>query len=354
MCLKDKINAFIVMVIIVLNMYLYIYFGFIIDYNKVKLEHIGYNENEIKKTSSLSEYETNKILKIPYKNYLDELITNDKYISTKLFSYINYIKKIDGEYKLNDIIYIINNDIKYSYSKKLSDIINSKYFLLKNINRYMSYEADNIPLIISSVNTSRDREFYKEVEETDTLKSSLMIVNKYHILNKDYTKEPLVPVDNNYSNFTGSTANSTAYEAFKQLMIASREEGIYIYNNSAYRSYDEQEAIYRRYVYNSGESYALDIAAKPGYSEHQTGLAFDVGVKKEYDKYPFDSTKEYSWLKDNLYKYGFILRYPLGKENITGYNYEPWHIRYVGKKAANIIYIDNITLEEYYAYYVEI
>ena len=93
-------------------------------------------------------------------------------------------------------------------------------------------------------------------------------------------------------------------------------------------------------------------AARPGYSEHQTGLALDITTRLAEDE-EFVNTEEFSWLKENAHKYGFILRYPEGKENITGYSYEPWHYRYVGIDVATKIYNENITFDEYYAYYIE-
>ena len=92
--------------------------------------------------------------------------------------------------------------------------------------------------------------------------------------------------------------------------------------------------------------YALTCSAKPGHSEHQTGLAVDVeGENKDYDN--FEDTKEFIWMKNNAHRFGFILRYPKGKEHITGFKYEPWHYRYVGIETATKIFKQNITLEEY-------
>jgi len=95
-----------------------------------------------------------------------------------------------------------------------------------------------------------------------------------------------------------------------------------------------------------GQEYADLASARPGHSEHQTGLAIDImGSNEDYNK--FEESVEFEWMKNNAHLYGFILRYPKGKENITGFKYEPWHYRYIGKKVATIIYNENITLEEY-------
>ena len=135
-------------------------------------------------------------------------------------------------------------------------------------------------------------------------------------------------------------------DAFNELTSDSKSLGLNIYASSGYRSYNDQKYIYNNYVRLDGREQADTYSARAGYSEHQTGLAIDVNTINA----SFINTDESNWLKDNCYKYGFIIRYPEGKENITGYTYEPWHIRYVGKKLATKLYNDGdwITMEEYY------
>ena len=101
------------------------------------------------------------------------------------------------------------------------------------------------------------------------------------------------------------------------------------------------------------KKYADSIASRPGASEHQTGLTLDIFSKDNSNKNTFKDTEVFKWLKDNSYKFGFILRYPEDKVKVTGYGYESWHYRYVGKKIAKYIYENNITFEEYYAYFIE-
>ena len=121
---------------------------------------------------------------------------------------------------------------------------------------------------------------------------------------------------------------------------------------SSYRSYDYQVNLYNNYVKSDGKDAADTYSARPGFSEHQTGLAVDI-YNKELPYTSFEETKEFEWMQKNAYKYGFILRFPKDKVNITGYQYEAWHYRYVGKKAAKYIHDHNITLEEYYIKKVE-
>lgn len=116
---------------------------------------------------------------------------------------------------------------------------------------------------------------------------------------------------------------------------------------SGFRSYNYQEKIYNIYVKEFGEEKTNTFSAKPGHSEHQTGLAIDIC--EDSDK--FIGTKEDIWLSRNAYKFGFIIRYPKGKEHITGYKYEPWHLRYVGRKHSTKMHCRNLTLEEYVGLY---
>lgn len=141
-----------------------------------------------------------------------------------------------------------------------------------------------------------------------------------------------------------------AAAALEDLFAAAQQEGIILYATSGFRSYSTQKAIFERKLEKMSEKAANASVAKPGYSEHQTGLAMDVeghsslGAGLVAD---FSETPEGIWLAENCHEYGYIIRYPKGKTNITGYIYEPWHIRYVGKKAAGEITSLDITFEEY-------
>lgn len=137
--------------------------------------------------------------------------------------------------------------------------------------------------------------------------------------------------------------DKTAKKKFDQMKKAALKDNISLTIVSGYRSYNTQAAIYNKNVEAHGAKIANRFSAKAGQSEHQTGLAFDVNKANR----SFVGTKEALWLQKNCYKYGFIIRYPKGKESITGYVYEPWHIRYVGEKAAKEIYESGLCLEEY-------
>lgn len=347
-------NRILIAVLIPVVLIFLIYFGFIKDYEKEKLIEIGYSEEEISVLKEdLSSTEIEKLYEYDYLPFLIDLVNMENYKSKNMISYINYINEIDDSYDLNSVIYLVNNDINYSYSEKLVSIVQSKYFVMSRLDRYMTYENEDISTIITNVNSNLDYEFYTNIMPTDTTKQTLLITNKYYYLEEDYYYGELVEMDSKYDNKSGSMLNSDAYRAFKELVDDAEKEGYHIRNNSAYRSYDIQEGLYNNYKNTNGIKWADKWSARPGHSEHQTGLALDVGVKNEYSLGKFESSKEFIWMKNNSYKYGFILRYPKGKEYITGYGYEPWHYRYVGIEAATYIYENDITFEEYYAYVVE-
>lgn len=137
--------------------------------------------------------------------------------------------------------------------------------------------------------------------------------------------------------------NEEASAAFEQMQAAASDDGLFLYILSGYRSYSDQQYQYNVHVENKGKAYADQVSARPGYSEHQTGLCMDINSTED----SFADTEEAAWLAENCTKYGFIIRFPKGKEEQTGYNYEPWHIRYVGVQNAQKIAESELCLEEY-------
>ena len=168
-------------------------------------------------------------------------------------------------------------------------------------------------------------------------------MNKKNKLSSDFIPEDLVEVKHcSIDKFYLEEETANAYE---EMCLDSINEGLNISITSAYRSYEEQKDLYLTYLKLYGKSYVDKYVAIPGHSEHQTGLAIDL-ESLECDI--FRNSKEYLWVRENAHNYGFIIRYQKGKEKITCYSAEEWHIRYVGKKAAEYIYKNNITYEEYY------
>ena len=157
----------------------------------------------------------------------------------------------------------------------------------------------------------------------------IIIANKTYSLPQNYAPGGLLTECNN---------------AFNAMKSAAEKDGQYMYLNSGYRSYSSQQSIYNEYVYYYGYTYAEAYAARPGHSEHQTGLAIDVTNSSG----AFTGSTQAAWMHANCDDYGFILRYPEGKTDKTGYNAEAWHIRYVGKELAQKITASGLCLEEYY------
>lgn len=164
--------------------------------------------------------------------------------------------------------------------------------------------------------------------------NGLTYINGILVVNKTYS----IP-----ESYNPGALTSECKKAFKEMQSAAEELGLELTVLSGYRSYETQKNLYNKYCDKDGRELADTYSARPGHSEHQTGLAIDVNSVKQ----SFASTPEGKWLKDNCHKYGFILRYTEDKQSKTGYSYEPWHIRYVGKAAAKDIYESGLCLEEY-------
>ncbi|MCT1577422.1 D-alanyl-D-alanine carboxypeptidase family protein [Oceanobacillus kimchii] len=180
----------------------------------------------------------------------------------------------------------------------------------------------------------------------------LVLVNKDFSLPADYIPDDLVIPNVPFpfiEDIPKKYMRQAAADALEELFADAQEEGLELYAQSGYRSYDRQDTIFAANAAENGEKHANKYSARPGESEHQTGLAMDV-TSPEVNfslETEFGETKEGKWVKENATNYGFIIRFPEGKEEITKYQFEPWHLRYVGQKAAEEIMNQNITLEEY-------
>lgn len=193
-------------------------------------------------------------------------------------------------------------------------------------------------------------DFYENIKIVDNPSNILVLVNKNNKLPEDFIPNDLQPINLACSNADKKLVGIVK-EKFEQLCHDANLLGYRIVAVSAYRDYYYQKELYEKYVLEKGLEYADKCSARPGHSEHQTGLAVDVmGSNEDYDE--FEKSPEFEWMKDNAHNYGFILRYPENKEKITGFKYEPWHYRYVGEEVAKIIYENKLTLEEYYEKYL--
>lgn len=177
-------------------------------------------------------------------------------------------------------------------------------------------------------------------------------VDGYLIVNKTYALPLGFEPTNTHTSAKGVTAhcasciNNDAYEAWNVMKADALAVGINLWIQSGYRPYQLQEKLYNGYVERSGKEEADTFSARPGYSEHQTGQCFDINNPSRN----FNGTKEAKWIAENCYKYGYIIRYPEGKTDETGYMYESWHVRYVGTDLSYKLYNDGnwITMEDYY------
>lgn len=238
-----------------------------------------------------------------------------------------------------------------STSETVSEL---SYFNTDYYERYKDYKKRNPEMdyeqLILYVNIGLDNPFYTNVKTVTDTGSLTMLVNKYHKLPSDFVPELVELPQSLCSPGVGKQyLQKEALKAFKKMHLDAKESGLSITAYGTYRSIDLQDQIWQRAV-NSGRTVedVDSLNARGGHSEHNTGLAVDV-IGNDYF---VEKTKEYQWYKDNCHKYGFIIRYPEGMDHITGYAYEPWHLRYLGEDLAGLVYESGLTYEEYYELYI--
>ncbi len=294
------------------------------------------------------------------------------YIFTESLKIVDEFKYRETyEYKLTEINYsldeakkiieILPNEkieeiLKKEYDETIPKIITEKYFLLKNFERYVEYkkshEETSYSDVIAIINVNASAGWYNETRPSDPSKEYLVIVNKFYKLEPEYKRIDLKNVNLAYA-YADNKAAEIVIENFEKMKNdLEKEIDVHLMINSSYRNYKNQEEVYNNYKMVSF-NYAEKYSVRPGHSEHQTGLAIDITSLENPSANAFVESDEYAWLKDNCYKYGFILRYPKDKEYLTGFSNESRHFRYVGKDAATVIHNENITFDEYYAYYIE-
>ena len=230
----------------------------------------------------------------------------------------------------------VNNDLLLNEDEKESEDVSVKLASVPSTNEEYKNLSDGKYL------TSRGY--------TLEIKDGIASIDGVLIVNKTYSLPSVFKPTNTDIEISGECCNSCldreVMSAFNEMKSDASNLNLNIYIASGYRSYSYQERLYNNYTMVSGVSGADTYSARPGHSEHQTGLCFDLNSVDD----SFFYTDEGKWINDNSFVYGFIIRYPKGKESITGYQYEPWHLRYVGKDLAKELYNngDWITLEEYF------
>jgi D-alanyl-D-alanine carboxypeptidase len=229
------------------------------------------------------------------------------------------------------------------------------YYKQDNAERYAQYQKDNPDMpfeqIVVYVNIGLDMAFYegvRQVMDTDRLD---VLVNKYNKLPDDFSPELVkLPETLCVSGVGDQYLREEAKQALMKMHEDAKKEGLDIRAYGTYRSIPTQHYIWNNAVNSGRTKEDVDsLNARGGHSEHHTGLAVDVIM----NNYSVEDTPEYQWYKDRVHEYGFIIRYPEGKEHITGYKYEPWHLRYVGTEIATGVYNSGLTYDEYYVTYLE-
>lgn len=336
-----------------------------------KLKSLNYSNKFIKMakkediTSKVKD--TNK-----YSKVLEQMLLtgnyNDKYFD--IYFDINYSDNDDMESTLNSLLDLgydatnVNDiyssldkdEVKtlttFEYSKDISNFLQYDFFVLDNLNRYQSYKdisAKDYKDTVVYVNIGLDNDFYTNVNKALNVDDVLVLVNKYHELDSTYVPSDLVDLPTTCA-YADKQVKSVVYDDYAALCEAVNEKGGKLVGYSAYRSYDYQKGLYNNYVSQDGKEKADTYSARAGFSEHQTGLAIDVSIDN-FTGSSIVNSPVYDWFFENIHEYGFIIRYEKEKTDITGYTYEPWHIRYVGKEIASFIKNNNITFDEYYAIY---
>ena len=228
-------------------------------------------------------------------------------------------------------------------------LLSERYFIANNFDRYLAYHkvdtSTTLTNIVAIVNVGGDCDREECAVPCNTSKGYLMLVNGRHYLDKNYKPDSLVAFQKTYC-YEEQKARGAVVQAFMAMQQECKKQtDAQLMVNSAYRSYKQQIGTYKR----NEKGYA----ARAGSSEHQTGLAIDVTSLQHPMRWPFDTSKEGVWMREHCHEYGFILRYPKKQANTIGYKYEPWHLRYVGMETAKRVHDEDITFDEYYAYYIE-
>lgn len=248
---------------------------------------------------------------------------------------------------IGGIIIYMNNNIKKNTS---TSIPTTKEEQLESKSNQTNSNLEKAPLSNQEFKNLSDGEYLTSNGYTLKIEEGIAYIEGHLIVNKTYNIPASYQPINPEEKVTGERCNNClekeVMDAFNLMQSDAKSIGLNIYIASGYRSYTYQEKLYNNYTAVSGIEGADTYSARAGHSEHQTGLCFDLNNIDD----SFANTDEGKWINDNAYLYGFIIRYPKGKEELTGYQYESWHLRYVGKDLAQKLYNDGswLTIEEYY------
>lgn len=356
------ISAVIIVIIIIVAFY----------FNRIgELKNLGYSEVAAK--SIIFKFKYSYVMGIGENKTLNAAFESNDYLEDNLDDYAkidyddqehlisNINKLLDKGYSDNEVSLIISKGDDESVSdfakrdkvKYIEEFLSIDFAKLENFDRYVEYqdkENDDAETTVLYVNMDFDKEDYVDPLVIDKF-DDYVLVNKHRQLSSDYVPDDLVTIDEEHVKADGDVEiERNVAKAFYDMEEAASKDGMELMVSSGYRSYEDQEEITNTYLELYGQNYVDNYVAKPGFSEHQTAMSLDI-ASKSVDT--FVNSDEYVWMMDNAYKYGFILRYPRSKEDITGYKCEAWHYRYVGKKIAKYIHDNNITYDEYYVMFLD-
>ncbi len=234
----------------------------------------------------------------------------------------------------------------------LEEFFSYDFAKLSNYDRYVNFSdesGEDEETTIVYVNLDLDKEQYVDPVTINSFDSKAL-VTKHRQLTSKFVPDKLIKVPEKYSGEDKVKGESQAVLSFEKMADDANSQGMGIVINSGYRSFESQKKLCEEYLKLYGEEYVNKYVAKEGFSEHQTGMSFDIGSTSSN---VFANSKEYSWVQENAHNYGFIQRFPKGYEDITGFRAESWHYRYVGKKIATYIYEHKITFDEYYIKFLD-
>ena len=261
---------------------------------------------------------------------------------------------LDKGYTVDEINHIYENmsdsniiHILGSEYVDLSDFYSIHNFDFKKLERYIAYsKIENLDMkdIVTRVDLNLDEPFYQTVVTVDNPDDITVLVNKSHALPASYSPTDLVSIP----SFSNLKLRKVAVDDFEKLLANAKLDNVYLVPYSTYRDYEYQDGLYQKYLKTDTQANVDTYSARPGHSEHQTGLAIDIRSSSHW--YTLTDA-DYEWMKKNCYKYGFIIRYPKDNSTITGYKEEPWHLRYIGIEHATKVTELGITYDEYYDLY---
>ena len=368
---KITIKPIPLLIIKIVGFILCVLLGIFLFYSKQISDLTKYGYSKKASHNILFKYKKDYILSVGENKTLNSAFESDDYDEDNLDHYrkIKYVnhkhlirninKLIKIGYSNHDINIILSHGTDEAVSeftkrekvKYLEEFYTLDYAKIENYDRYVNYSdetGEDADVTVLYVNLDMDKEEYTDYVDVDKF-SIDMLVNKHRKLGEDFEPNDLMTIPSSYASDNDIKCSRLAFNAFKKMSDAATKDGYSMVINSGYRSYKDQEDIANMYLNTYGQSYVDKYVAKPGYSEHQTGLAFDIGSRTTN---VFADSKEYTWMKENAWKYGFIERFTKQYEPITLFRSEAWHYRYIGEKAAKIIHDDPMAYEEYWVIYV--